>query len=147
MQRVNAPRRSTRAALASSRTTGHKLAALSMRQITRGGAMTQKHMEKVPLQSSDPAEVMADLRHRIEHILKTRREPGGTLRARIENTVKHDLSRVWGFMKARPMLGVALISGSAFVLASTVGVGELVITLAVAYGAYLVLREGVPVAK
>ena len=109
--------------------------------------MAQKHLENMPAQSSNPVDVMVNLRHRIEHIFQSRRAPRGTLRARLENTVKHDLGRVWLAMKARPLLGVALISGSTFVLANLVGAGELVITLAVAYGAYLVLSEGMPVSK
>ena len=68
----------------------------------------------------------------------------GYLRA-TENRLKRDLNRGWRLLKARPFLGVALISGATFALASTVGVGELMITMAVAYGTYLVLREGVPV--
>jgi len=109
--------------------------------------MTQTETEKLRLRTTNPVAVIVDLRHRIEHMLKSRHAPGGTLRAKVENKVKHDLARAWVLMKARPFIGVALISGSAFVLASTVGVGELVITLGVGYGAYLVLREGVPVSE
>ena len=109
--------------------------------------MIQNQADKGRARSTRPIDVMVDLRRQLEQKLQARNAPGGTLRRRVEDEVKHDLHRAWLLLKARPFIGVALISGSAFFLATTVGAAELVITLAVAYGAYLVLREGVPVSE
>ena len=99
--------------------------------------MIQNPTDKTRVRSTRPLDVVVDLRRHLEHELETRRAPGGTVRARVENRLKRDLNRGWRLLKARPFLGVALISGATFALASTVGVGELMITMAVAYGTYL----------
>ncbi len=107
--------------------------------------MIQNQADKTRVRSTRPLDVVVDLRRHLEHELELRRAPGGTVRARVENRLKRDLTRGWRLLKARPFLGVALASGTTLALASAVGVGELVVTMAVAYGTYLVLREGVPV--
>lgn len=88
----------------------------------------------------DPAR---DLRRRVEHSLRTRSARPGTFAARAEDGFKSAGAKVWHMLKRRPSIGVMAAGGIGLALASAVGVGELAIGLALAYGAYQVLAEGV----
>ncbi len=94
-------------------------------------------------ESKNKVDVSTEVRARIEQALHVRRAPRGTLGARLEHVGKAWGGRLWGQLKKRPSLGVAVTGTTALVLASLVGVGELTIAIVVGYGAYQVLREGV----
>ncbi|HVK75166.1 MAG TPA: hypothetical protein VM734_17675 [Kofleriaceae bacterium] len=94
--------------------------------------------------SKNEIDLATEFGQRIDHVLRSRRAPAGTRRAKVEDRVKHQGSRLWSFMKRRPLTGVALVSGGSFLLATALGVGELTLSLIVGYAAYEVLREGVP---
>jgi hypothetical protein len=83
-----------------------------------------------------------DLRERIEKSLHLRSAPKGTALAWLEERVKSGGVVMWRQIKKRPSLGVAGVAVTAIALASAVGVGELTVGAFAAYGAYLVLREG-----
>ena len=87
--------------------------------------------------SKNEIDLATEFGQRIDHVLRSRR-------AKVEDRVKHQGSRLWSFMKRRPLTGVALVSGGSFLLATALGVGEFTLSLIVGYAAYEVLREGVP---
>jgi hypothetical protein len=92
-----------------------------------------------------PFDAASDLRARVERSLRTRSAPKGTLAARTEELVKTTGAKVWKAMKKRPSLGVLAAAAAGFALASSVGVGEVVIGIFAGYAAYQVLAEGIPV--
>lgn len=83
----------------------------------------------------------------IDHTLGRRVAPPGTLRARAEEQTKQGSARLWHSLKKRPTIGVVVLGGLAILAADAVGVGELAMGIAVAYGAWQVLRKGEPVGK
>jgi hypothetical protein len=83
-----------------------------------------------------------DLRERIEKSLHVRTAPKGTAWAWVEERVKSGGVVLWRQIKKRPSLGVTAVACAGIALASVVGVGELTVGAFAAYGAYLVLREG-----
>lgn len=84
----------------------------------------------------------AEVHHRVEHMLHARNAPTGTRAATWERDLKRRGERVWSAMKKRPSIGVIAAGAIGLGLASTVGVGELIIALTAGYAAYQVLREG-----
>jgi hypothetical protein len=94
--------------------------------------------------TKNKVDVATEVRHRIGKMLTTRSAQQGTLSAKVEEKVKRGGSKLWSVIKKRPIVGVALVSGGAFAVATAVGVGEITLTLIVGYAAYQVFREGVP---
>jgi hypothetical protein len=85
-----------------------------------------------------------DVRARIEKTLHLRSARRGTRLAWVEERVKATGAVLWRELRKRPSLGVLVVGGAGIALASFVGVGELTVGVFAAYGAYLVLREGMP---
>jgi hypothetical protein len=92
----------------------------------------------------DRIDTGTEVRVRIEQALRTRSASQGTTVARIEHVLKRQGMKVWNQVKHRPSLGVAVAGGAGLALAMTIGVGELAVAILFGYGAYQVLREGVP---
>jgi hypothetical protein len=95
-------------------------------------------------ESKNRVDLVTELRDRIDLALRTRVAEEGTAARTVEDHAKHVGWRVWRAMRRRPSLGIALVGGAGLAAAMTIGVGELTIGLVLAYGAYQVLREGVP---
>ncbi len=64
--------------------------------------------------------------------------------ARLEELAKSNGAKLWHQLKKRPSLGVVLVGGVGLTAATLIGVGELTLAILAGYGAYQVLREGVP---
>jgi hypothetical protein len=97
------------------------------------------------MQPPKPQELGAvSVRARVERSLRTRSAKKGTLAARAEEVAKIAAGKAWAAMKQRPSIGVLAAGSLGLVLASTLGVGELAIGLAVGYAAFQILAEGVP---
>jgi hypothetical protein len=62
----------------------------------------------------------------------------------VERAVERGGDIVWRRLKRRPLLGVALAGVGGLVIAEAVGVGEIALGVAAAYGAYLVLKRREP---
>ena len=92
----------------------------------------------------EPIKTSREVRHRIDFSLLTRNAPRGTRIARLEEVLKHNGAKLWHQLKKRPSIGVALVGGIGLTAATLIGVGELTLAIIVGYGAYQVLREGVP---
>lgn len=95
-------------------------------------------------ESKNKVDAPTEMRGRIEMALRTRFAEQGTTAAVVEDHAKHVGWRVWRAMRKRPSLGIVLVGGAGLAAATAIGVGELTIGLVLAYGAYQVLREGVP---
>lgn len=96
---------------------------------------TQTHTTPAP----DLPRQMAD---DIDHTLRHRRAPPGTLRSRAEDRAKRAGERAWRGLKRRPSLGVLCVGGMAVAAAGAVGVGELALGIAAGIAAWQVLRKG-----
>jgi hypothetical protein len=85
-----------------------------------------------------------ELRHRITHLLKSRRAPKGSQAAKMEDRIKTRGLRAWNAVEKRPVTGSLLVSGVGLAAAMAVGGAELTIAMLLGYSAYQVLRERTP---
>jgi hypothetical protein len=76
--------------------------------------------------------------------LQQRVTRAGTPARRIESAWKGAAGWTLGKLKAHSGTGVVLAGGLGWLVADTIGIGELTVILGFAYVAYQVLREGVP---
>lgn len=98
-----------------------------------------------PVPAPDPSPQARELRADIDHALRSRRFGKGKLLFKVEDGVKSAGAKVWDLMKEHPYGGVAAVSATGLLLASTAGVGELAIAAIFGYTAFKVLRRGEPV--
>jgi uncharacterized protein (DUF697 family)/ElaB/YqjD/DUF883 family membrane-anchored ribosome-binding protein len=97
--------------------------------------------ESGPSPSPQGQEIRAD----IDHALHSRHFGHGKLLFKVEDGAKNAGTKVWELMKEHPYGGIAAVSATGLLLASTAGVGELAIAAVFGYAAFKVLRRGEPV--
>lgn len=98
--------------------------------------------EPVPQRAAPANDPATTISADIDRSLERRTSRPDTWMGHAEETIKHDSRRAWQAMKKRPSLGVLVFGGLAVLAADAVGVGEVMVGLAVGYGAYRVLRRG-----
>lgn len=92
--------------------------------------------------ATDSRPVAAYVREAIIGTLRRRKAARGTLARKAENNAKRAGTRVWLELKRHPYVGVVGLGVGGVALASVVGVAELAIGVAFAYGAFNVLVRG-----
>lgn len=91
---------------------------------------------------SDSRSIAAHVRNAINSSLRRRVTDRGTVARSAESEVKRAASWVWDELRRHPYLGIAIAGVGGVAAASALGVGELAVGIAVAYGAFNVLVRG-----
>jgi hypothetical protein len=85
-----------------------------------------------------------DVHDAIVHTLHTRIAPSDSRLGRVEDAGKRLGLRLWIDLKRHPYVGIGAAAAAGIAIASVVGVGELAIGAALAYGVYNVVVVGMP---
>lgn len=87
--------------------------------------------------------IAMDVTGAIQHTLATRVAPRNTVLGKMEDVAKRFGTKAWAELKRHPYIGIGAAGVAGVAAASAIGVGELAIGAAVAYGVYNVLIRGV----
>ena len=108
--------------------------------------MSKEHTESpaVPSRSAiaSTGGIAADLRHDIDRTLDRRLTEPNTSARHVEDVAKRGGTSLWHALKAHPYAGTLASAAVGVALASTIGVGELVVGMALGYAAFKVFRHG-----